>query len=88
MLPKLTAEQKTLASNIEGAVDRDTFVQVMTSNGVSISQQEDQPEGMLLIEKGDFFEARRIPVVVRKKLLRRYERKCGIPVSKFYGPIQ
>src|ERR1039457_1696455 len=75
-----------LASNIEGAVDRDTVIRVLTNNGVSVTQQEDGLEGMLVLAKGEYFETRRIPIVVRKNLLRRFERKFGIPIATFYNP--
>lgn len=41
MLP-LTRDQKALASNIADAIDRDAAIQVLTSSGVSVSQQEDR----------------------------------------------
>jgi hypothetical protein len=85
--PKVPRALGTFASNIEGAADRDIVIQVLRDHGVSVVQQEDQAEGMLLISKGEYFEARRFPVVCRKKLLRRLERKFGIPLSKFYGMI-
>jgi hypothetical protein len=75
-----------LASNIEGAVDRDTVIGVLKNNGVSVSKQEGGEEGMLVLAKADYFETRRIPLIVRKTLLRRLERKFGIPLARFYNP--
>lgn len=79
-------ESDELASFIEGAVGRDTVIRVLREHGVSISQQQDGPPGMLVLAKGDVLEARRLPTVCRKNLLRRLERKFNIQLAIFYNP--
>jgi hypothetical protein len=48
--------------------------------------QKDGAPGMLILAKGDYFEPRRIPLVVRKKLLWHFHYKFDIPMASFYNP--
>ncbi len=77
-----------LASNIEGAVDRDTVIRVLNACGVSVSQQQNGEPGMLVLSKGDIFEVLRLPNVIRKRLLFRLQAKFSVPVALFYNPHQ
>jgi len=74
------------ASNIEGAVDRETVISVLKASGVVISKQKDGPPGMLVLAKGGYLESRRIPEVVHKQLLHFFKRKFDIPIANFYNP--
>ena len=41
---------------------------------------------MLVLAKGDVIDTRRIPEIVRKKLLWRFQYKFGVPIARFYNP--
>jgi hypothetical protein len=69
-------------------VDRATVLRVLAACGVSVSQQQGGKPGMLVIAKGEFFEVMRIPEVVRKRLLFRFQFKLGVPIALFYNPHQ
>ena len=76
----------SLASNIENAVDRETVLEVLAGEGVSVSYQAGGEPGMLVLAKGDALEVRRIPEVVRKNLLHRLARRFDFPIANFYNP--
>ena len=59
---------------------------MLKDNGVSISIQEGGLPGMLVLSKGDYFEARRLPEIVRKNLLWRFQYKFGVSITRFYNP--
>jgi hypothetical protein len=74
------------ASVIEGAVDRETVVRVLMASGVVISRQQEGPDGMLVLSKDGYFESKKIPLVVHKKLLHNLARKFSVPMRHFYNP--
>jgi hypothetical protein len=74
------------ASDLEGAVDRHTVIRVLKASGVVISNQKNGPAGMLVLAKNGYFESRRIPEVVHKRMLNVFKRKFDIPIEHFFNP--
>ncbi len=69
-----------------GEVARAIVIRVMRSHGVTVTSQEDGPEGMMILAKGDKLEAKKIPQKCGRKLLHYLSRNYGVPVHIFYNP--
>jgi hypothetical protein len=61
-------------------------IRVLTAHQVVITTRDGGEDGELVLQKDEYFESTRIPLVVHKKLLRYFSRKFGVPITHFYNP--
>jgi hypothetical protein len=69
-----------------GEVDRDVVIAVLRQNGVDVHGQDDGPEDMLVLAKGNKVEGQRLPKMVSRKMLHYLARKYDIYIHHFYHP--
>jgi hypothetical protein len=69
-----------------GEIDRDVVIAVLRRNGVDVHGQQDGPEDMLVLAKGNVIEGQRLPKMVSRKMIHYLARKYGIYIHHFYNP--
>lgn len=69
-----------------GEVDREIIIAVLRANGIDVHGQDEGPQDMLVIVKGDLIEAQQLPKRVSRKMVHYFSRKYNVPIHLFYNP--